>query len=165
MTYQKYVKDISSILVTGGAGYVGSVLVKKLLESGYQINIIDSLIYGDDGISELVSKNKINLIHEDIRNESALLEILSNNDCVVHLAAIVGEPLCKKIPEAALQINQEATKKLVDISKKAGVKRFIFASTCSNYGSSNTIVNEESPVQPLSLYSETKVNSEKYVIK
>ena len=85
-------------------------------------------------------------------------------DCVIHLAAIVGDPLCKKIPIAAKQINEDATKKLVTISKEHGVKRFIFASTCSNYGSASTIVDENSPIQPLSLYSKTKVNSENFIL-
>ena len=164
MTYLLVVEGISSILVTGGAGYVGSVLVRKLVNLGYKVRVIDSLIYGDEGISELISNNSIEMIVDDIRNNEILPNALRNIDCVIHLAAIVGEPLCKKIPEAAYQINQTATKHLVDYSKRAGVKRFIFASTCSNYGSSSTVVNENSPVQPLSLYSETKINSENYVI-
>jgi len=84
-------------------------------------------------------------------------------DCIIHLAAIVGEPLCKKIPLAAKQINEEATSNIIKIAKKS-MKRFIYASTCSNYGSSNNIVNEDSPVSSLSLYSETKVNSESRVL-
>ena len=84
---------------------------------------------------------------------------------MIHLAAIVGEPLCKKIPVAAKQINEFATKNLLLLSKNQNVKRFIFASTCSNYGSSKEMVDESSPVQPLSLYSECKVNSENFIYK
>ena len=153
-----------SILVTGGAGYIGSVLTHKLVELGYNVRIIDSLIYGSDGISDLISKNSIELIEKDIRDEKTLNEVVKDIDCVIHLAAIVGDPLCKKIPVAAKQINEDATKKLVTISKEHGVKRFIFASTCSNYGSASTMVDENSPIQSLSLYSKTKVNSENFIL-
>ena len=155
---------IKSILVTGGAGYIGSVLTHKLVELGYNVRIIDSLIYGRDGISDLISKNSVELIEKDIRDEKTLNEAVKDIDCIIHLAAIVGDPFCKKIPVAAKQINEDATKKLVNISKKQGVKRFIFASTCSNYGSASTIVDENSPIQPLSLYSKTKVNSENFIL-
>ena len=156
--------ELKSILVTGGAGYIGSVLTHKLVELGYNVRIIDSLIYGKDGISDLISKNSVELIEKDIRDEKTLNEAVKDIDCIIHLAAIVGDPFCKKIPVAAKQINEDATKKLVNISKKQGVKRFIFASTCSNYGSASTIVDENSPIQPLSLYSKTKVNSENFIL-
>ena len=155
---------LKSILVTGGAGYIGSVLTHKLVELGYNVRIIDSLIYGKDGISDLISENSVELIEKDIRDEKILNEVVKEIDCVIHLAAIVGDPLCKKIPIAAKQINEDATKKLAIISKKHGVKRFIFASTCSNYGSASTIVDENSPIQSLSLYSTTKVNSENFIL-
>ena len=156
--------ELKSILVTGGAGYIGSVLTHKLVELGYNVRIIDSLIYGKDGISDLISKNSVELIEKDIRDEKTLNEVVKDIDCVIHLAAIVGDPLCKKIPVAAKQINEDATKKLVTISKEHGVKRFIFASTCSNYGSASTMVDENSPIQSLSLYSKTKVNSENFIL-
>ena len=156
--------ELKSILVTGGAGYIGSVLTHKLIESGYNVRIIDSLIYGKDGISDLISNNSVELIEKDIRDEKTLNDVVKEIDCVIHLAAIVGDPLCKKIPVAAKQINEDATKKLVTVSKKQGVKRFIFASTCSNYGSSSTTVDENSPIQSLSLYSTTKVNSENFIL-
>jgi len=156
--------ELKSILVTGGAGYIGSVLTHKLVELGYNVRIIDSLIYGKDGISDLISKNSVELIEKDIRDEKTLNEAVKEIDCVIHLAAIVGDPLCKKIPVAAKQINEDATKKLVTISKEHGVKRFIFASTCSNYGSASNTVDENSPIQSLSLYSTTKVNSENFIL-
>ena len=156
--------ELKSILVTGGAGYIGSVLTHKLVELGYNVRIIDSLIYGKDGISDLISKNSVELIEKDIRDEKTLNEAVKEIDCVIHLAAIVGDPLCKKIPIAAKQINEDATKKLITISKKQGVKRFIFASTCSNYGSVSTTVDENSPIKSLSLYSETKINSENFIL-
>ena len=155
---------VKSILVTGGAGYIGSVLTHKLVELGYNVKVVDSLVYGKDGISDLISNNSFELIEKDIRDEKTFNEVVKDIDCVIHLAAIVGDPLCKKIPVAAKQINEDATKKLVTISKKQGVKRFIFASTCSNYGSASTIVDENSPIQSLSLYSETKVNSENFIL-
>ena len=164
MTYLLNMNKIKSILVTGGAGYIGSVLTHKLVELGYNVRIIDSLIYGRDGISDLISKNSVELIEKDIRDEKTLNEAVKDIDCIIHLAAIVGDPFCKKIPVAAKQINEDATKKLVNISKKQGVKRFIFASTCSNYGSASTIVDENSPIQSLSLYSTTKVNSENFIL-
>ena len=155
---------LKSILVTGGAGYIGSVLTHKLAELDYNVRIIDSLIYGKDGISDLISENSVELIEKDIRDEKTLNKAVEDIDCVIHLAAIVGDPLCKKTPVVAKQINEDATKKLVNISKDHHVKRFIFASTCSNYGSASGIVDENSAIQSLSLYSETKVNSENFIL-
>ncbi len=157
--------NIQSVLVTGGAGYVGSILTNKLVKQNYNVKVVDSLVYGDAGISSLINDKKIEFFNFDIRDSSKISSILKNVDCVIHLAAIVGEPLCKKIPEAAKQINEIATKNLVNLCKSNNVKRFIFASTCSNYGSSLKIVDESSPVKPLSLYSECKVNSEKYILE
>jgi len=157
-------RSLNSILITGGAGYVGSVLVRKLVSLGYDVKVIDSLVFGNDGISSLINEKKIEFFNLDIRETEKISSIIQNIDCVIHLAAIVGEPLCKKIPDAAKQINEFATKNLVNICKDKKVKRFIFASTCSNYGSSQNVVNESSPVMPLSLYSECKVNSEKFIL-
>ena len=159
MSYMK------SILITGGAGYVGSVLTNKLQKEGFKIKVIDSLVFGNDGISSLIENKKIEFFNLDIREYEKISPILKDIDCVIHLAAIVGEPLCKKIPLAAKQINEYATKNLVQLCKKQNVKRFIFASTCSNYGSSLEIVDESSPVHPLSLYSECKINSEKFILE
>jgi len=157
--------SLNSILITGGAGYVGSVLVKKLVSLNYDVKVIDSLVFGNDGISSLIDEGKIQFFNLDIRETEKISSIIQDVDCVVHLAAIVGEPLCKKIPDAAKQINEFATKNLINICKNNNVKRFIFASTCSNYGSSKNMVNESSPVMPLSLYSECKVNSEKFILE
>ena len=157
-------RSLNSILITGGAGYVGSVLVRKLVSLGYDVKVIDSLVFGNDGISSLINEKKIEFFNLDIRETEKISSIIQNIDCVIHLAAIVGEPLCKKIPDAAKQINEFATKNLVNICKNKKVKRFIFASTCSNYGSSENVVNELSPVMPLSLYSKCKVNSEKFIL-
>ena len=165
MTYNySGMSKFSNILVTGGAGYIGSVLTRKLVSSKYNVKVLDSLIFGQDGISDLVSNKSVKLFSDDIRNEKILTDVLKDVDCVIHLAAIVGEPLCKKIPEIAKQINELATKKIVDSCKKAGVQRLIFASTCSNYGSALETVNEDTPLESLSLYSETKVKSELNVL-
>ena len=155
---------MKSILVTGGAGYIGSVLTTKLVNNGYNVRILDSLIYGNKGISEHIQSNSIELINEDMRNDEVLRKAVKDVDAIIHLAAIVGEPLCNKIPEAARQINQYATKKLALFAQKSDVKRFVLGSTCSNYGTSSTIVDENTPLQALSLYSETKVNSEKFIL-
>ena len=165
MTYNySGMSRFSNILVTGGAGYIGSVLTNKLVSSNYNVKILDSLIFGRDGISDLVSNNSVNLFVDDIRNKKIIPDVLKQVDCVIHLAAIVGDPLCSKIPKAARQINELATKHIIDCCNKAGVQRFIFASTCSNYGSALGTVNEDTPLESLSLYSETKVKSESYVL-
>ena len=165
MTYNySGMSRFSNILVTGGAGYIGSVLTRNLVLSKYNVKVLDSLVFGKDGISELVSNDSVDLFVGDIRNKEIIPDVLKDIDCVVHLAAIVGEPLCSKIPKAARQINEFATKHLIDSCKKSGVQRFIFASTCSNYGSSLGLVNEDTTLESLSLYSETKVKSESYIL-
>ena len=152
------------VLVTGGAGYIGSVLTSTLVKKGYSVRVIYSLIYGNDGISKLLDENVIQFIKGDIRDESLLENSLEGIDCVFHLAAIVGEPLCNKIPEAARQINEFATTKLIKACRKKDVRRLIFSSTCSNYGSSAEIVNETTPLHHLSLYSDTKIKSESLIL-
>ena len=154
----------SNILVTGGAGYIGSVLTRKLVSSKYNVKVLDSLVFGQDGISDLVSNKLVKLFSDDIRNKKILTDVLKDVDCVIHLAAIVGDPLCSKIPMATKQINELATKHIIDSCKKSGVRRFIFASTCGNYGSSLGTVNEDTPLESLSLYSETKIKSESYIL-
>jgi nucleoside-diphosphate-sugar epimerase len=152
------------ILVTGGAGYVGSTLVPLLLSEGHHVTVLDTLLHGGESLLGIWANPAFKFVRGDIREHEKVRSLLPDTDAVVHLAAIVGDPACAREPEVARAINLESTLSLLDESKKAGVQRFIFASTCSNYGRMSDptkYVDEESELAPVSLYAETKVAVEK----
>jgi nucleoside-diphosphate-sugar epimerase len=155
------------VLVTGGAGYIGSILVRLLLEEGYQVRIIDNLRFGGETLVELLNDPNFEFIKGDVNNKEHLLEAVKDTDYIVHLAAIVGDPACRNEPELAKETNFESTKNLYSIANQNGAKKFIYASTCSNYGKMEDpegYVNEESRLAPVSLYAETKVEAEKFLL-
>jgi nucleoside-diphosphate-sugar epimerase len=158
---------MKKILVTGGAGYIGSVLIRQLLNKNYKVRGVDALFFGGESLLDIYNHPNFEFIKGDIRNTELLNSILDGVTDVVHLAAIVGDPACSKQPELARQINWEATKQLFDRSNESGVNKFIFASTCSNYGKmeGDDFVNEDSPLNPVSLYAELKVEFEEYIFK
>ena len=153
-------------LITGGAGYIGSVLTAELLGEGYYVKILDNLMHGGESLLPVLGHDRFEFMNGDVRNEEDLRGALTDVNNVVHLAAIVGDPASKKMPEETKEINLEATKRLVDLSKEKGIRRFIFFSTCSNYGTSDSdkLSDENTPLNPISLYAETKVEAEKYVL-
>jgi len=159
--------SIRKIFVTGGAGYFGSVLVGKLLErDDNSIYVLDALHYGPSGVAPYLGKHNYRFLQGDIRDTSLIKSILSQGiDCIVHLAALVGEPLCDLYPDLASSVNVNGTETLVNIANEYDVQHFIFASTCSNYGRQNDEVDENSPLDPKSLYSKTKVMAEEHVMK
>ena len=155
------------ILITGGAGYLGSVLTPFLLELGHQVRVVDSLMYGGEALLGNYQANGFEFLHGDIRNSEIRQQACRDVEAVVHLAAIVGDPACARQPELAKAINRDATGELFEASVKARVRRFVFSSTCSNYGrmdNSEALVNEESELRPVSLYAETKVDVEKMLL-
>lgn len=159
---------IRKILLIGGAGYLGSVLCRKLLNQGYEVRVLDNLTYGDWGIRELYKKKNFEFLKGDIRNISDIVKGIKGVDAVIHLAAIVGDPLCALNPKRTLEINYLATKIIVEICKYFQINRFIFASTCSVYGRNSipdTKLNEESLLNPISLYAETKIKCENLILE
>lgn len=154
------------VLVTGGAGYVGSVLATELLQAGHFVRVFDALMFGGESLLGIYNHPNFEFIRGDVRNSKEAADALDSMDAVIHLAAIVGEPACLQFPELAQTTNLEATIALVDQAKALGIPRFVFTSTCSNYGISDTSVlaDEQTPLNPISLYSETKVQAEKYVV-
>lgn len=155
------------ILVTGGAGYIGSVLTRQLLEKGYHVRVLDSLMYGGEPIIDMFNYPNFEFIKGDVRNSADVEKAVAGMDCVAHLAAIVGDPACAKDPELSRSTNLEGSKLLYDAANKHGVKKFIFASTCSNYGKMDdpeAFVHEDSTLAPVSLYAETKVATEQYLL-
>lgn len=157
--------SINNILIIGGAGYIGSILTRKLLEKGYYVTVLDSLLYGDSSLKELFGNNKFELIKGDMRNVEAVAKAMQYNDAVIHLGALVGDPACAIDENLTLEINLAATRMIGELARGFGLKRFIFASTCSVYGASNEILNEKSIVNPLSIYAKTKLASEEALFK
>lgn len=156
------------VLVTGGAGYIGSVLVRQLLSKNFKVRVLDSLKFGGDALYDVTLHPDFEFMKGDVRNEQDLNNALEGIDAVAHLAAIVGDPACKKYSEEANQTNWDASVKLFDKAEKAGVKRFVFASTCSNYGkmaNANEFVTETSELRPVSLYAELKVKFENFILQ
>jgi len=155
------------IVVTGGAGYIGAVVVRQLLNRGYKVKVIDLLRFGGESLLEVFNSPQFTFYKEDVRNKAAMEKILKDSYGIIHLAAIVGDPACKEEPELAKSTNLEGTKQLYDIANKVGCKRFIFASTCSNYGKMadpEKFLTEEAKLAPVSLYAETKVAAETYLL-
>lgn len=152
-----------NILVTGSAGYLGSVLVPMLLARGDHVTAADVCMFGAEGLLPHMNNPLFRLDVGDIRDPRFIRTLFSRSiDSVVHLAALVGEPACKINPDLTKQINTESTIRIAREAKQYKVSRFIFTSTCSNYGvsSSDSLADETTPLYPLSLYAETKIAAE-----
>lgn len=164
----RYGSNQMNVLVTGGAGYIGSIVSRELLARGHDVCVLDVLRYGGASLLELHGQERFNCIQADIRDREAVKAALEGRDAVVHLAALVGDPLCSRQPELARAINEEASLQLFALSQQAGIQRFVFASTCSNYGrmrDPSMYVNEDSELRPVSLYAETKVVVERALLQ
>jgi nucleoside-diphosphate-sugar epimerase len=156
--------QLKTILVTGGAGYVGSVLVPKLLKEGYAARVLDLYIYGDDVFDAVKDNPDLTEIRGDIRDKDVLEKAVSGCDAVIHLACISNDPSYELNPDLGKSINYDAFLSLVDISKAAGVKRFIYASSSSVYGiKDEPEVTEDLPLEPLTDYSKYKALCEEYL--
>lgn len=156
------------ILVTGAAGYIGSVLVNQLLRRNYEVIGFDILNFGGESLLSVHNHPNFEFVKGDIRKKEDIEPVLDQIDSLVHLAAIVGDPACAKDPEIAEQTNWIASKMIFDLcNEKENVKQFVFASTCSNYGKmkGDGFLNEESPLNPVSLYAKLKVQVEKYIFE
>jgi len=151
------------VLVTGGAGYVGTTLVPQLLDKGYEVTVFDNLMFGGDYILPFFRYKNFRFIEGDVRDENALWDAAKSSDIVVHLAAIVGFPACRKEPNLAKTVNVDGTRNLIKVTSKNQL--IIYASTGSNYGSLEEVCTEESPLNPLSLYGQTKTLAEKMLME
>lgn len=153
---------MKNIFITGGAGYVGSVLVPHLLNKGYRITALDLMIYGET----LPQHSNLNLVKGDIRDQNLLKKIIKNIDVVIHLACISNDPSFELNPKLGKDINLNSFVPLVEISKKNNVKKFIYASSSSVYGVKNEKnVHEEMSLEPLTDYSRFKADCEKILLK
>src|SRR3989339_301786 len=158
--------ESKKILVTGGAGYVGSNFIRDALAANYKIRCLDLLIYGGKSLKGYINHPNFEFIRGDIRDVALLERALQDVDKVVHLAAIVGDKQCKAAPKSAVEINFVGTRILAERAKRAGVKRFVFSSTCSNYGIVNPekAAKEDGQLNPVSLYAETKIDCERFLL-
>ena len=152
------------ILITGGAGYIGSVLVPLLLQKGYKVTVIDNIMYGCNSLVNFFIDPNFKFINHDIRNLDSLKDEINNHDAIIHLAAIVGYPDCKKHPALAEEVNLDAT---INLNKILDKKiPFIYGSTGSNYGAvTDQICKEDTPLNPLTVYGVTKTKAETYMLE
>jgi nucleoside-diphosphate-sugar epimerase len=153
------------VLVIGGAGYIGSLLVESLLEKGYRVRALDSLMYGDDALRTVKNHPGFELMVGDCRNIQDVVKGMREVESIIHLAAIVGDSACDEHGDAALETNYAATRMLIEIAKGHGVRRLLFASSCSVYGATDVEVDENAVTRPISLYGRTKVDSEKALLE
>ena len=152
------------VLVVGGAGYIGSLLVERLLQIGYKVRVLDALLYGKEPLRPVQNLSDFQLTVGDCRNVQDVVRAARGVDAIIDLAAIVGDPACEQDRDAALEINYGATRMMIEVAKGHGIGRFLFASSCSVYGATEHEVNEQSSLNPISLYAQTKVDSERALL-
>lgn len=159
------------VLITGGAGYIGSFLTSELLRANYRVTVLDSLLFGGESLVPFLHHPNFCFTKADVTEARAIKDSLKDNwqkpDAIVHLAAIVGFPACQAVGrQVAWRYNVEATERAFEQAIDLGVERFVFASTYSNYGLSpnGKPVTEESPLNPQSLYAETKIAAEEFLL-
>ena len=153
---------MQKVLITGGAGYLGSVLSEVLLSKGYKVTVLDSLVYKQLSLTSFCHNKNFNLVVGDVRDTQLLSDLVETHDIIIPLAAIVGMPACKKDPDLTVAVNYEQIKEIVEFARFG--QRILIPNTNSQYGSSDTIITEESPFNPLSLYAQTKCDAEKALL-
>jgi len=154
------------ILLTGGSGYLGSILTRKLLANGHHVRILDNFLFGKDSLKDIQSNKKLELVEGDIRDLSIVGKSLKGIDSVIHLASIVGTQSAELDPKASMEVNFMATRNIAELCKIYKIKQFIFASTCSVYGAQpDQLIAENSEVNPLDSYGLSKFQSERAILQ
>jgi nucleoside-diphosphate-sugar epimerase len=155
---------MADVLVTGGTGYVGSVLVPRLLECGHKVTVLDSLLYETGHVVlGFLKRPRFTFVKGDVRDPAVLAPLVRAHDVIIHLAAIVGFPACEKNQDLALSTNLGATKLLSSLASREQL--ILYASTGSNYGQVEGVCTEETPLNPVSLYGRTKTDAEKWLLE
>lgn len=160
-----HVSDL--VLVTGGSGYIGTWAVAELRDAGFELRVLDSLLHGQEDIAAEQRSRGVDVIRGDLRDPVVREQAIEGAGAIVHLAAIVGDPACARDPELSDQVNVQATRSLLSDATAAGTQRFVFASTCSNYGSladPTVPIDEDGELRPVSLYARQKVDMERHTL-
>ena len=152
------------LVVIGGAGYIGSHVVAILLDNGYRVRVLDRLVYGRKPLEEFEGHRNLEILEGDVTDIAKLTAAIRGTSVVVHLAGLVGDPACAVDPEFTRHTNIIATRMAKDVANSMGVWRFIFASSCSVYGASDVCVKEGDKLKPVSLYAQTKIDSEEELL-
>ena len=153
------------VLVIGGAGYIGSALLPKLLANDYHVRLLDLLLFGEEPIANVIDHPRLEVMQADFRDVEKVVEAMQGIDAVIHLGAIVGDPACALDEDLTIEVNLMATRMIAEVAKGCGVRRFVFASTCSVYGAGDEILDERSALNPVSLYARSKIASEQVLRK
>lgn len=153
------------ILILGGAGYIGSVLTKTLLDEGYPVVVLDNFRYGQNSLLDCCANENFEIIRGDCRNKETMTKAIQNMDVIIHLAAIVGAPACSADPVATQTTNYDSVKLLLSLRSKE--QKILYPCTNSGYGigEKNKLCTEETPLKPISLYGKTKVDAEKAILE
>ena len=153
---------MNKVLITGGAGYLGSVMSEVLLSKGYSVTVLDNLIYKQLSLTTFCHNKNFKFVYGDVRDSQLLSDLVETHDIIIPLAAIVGMPACKKDPELTVAVNYDQIKDIVAFMWPS--QKLLVPNTNSQYGSSDSVITEDSPFNPLSLYAQTKCDAEKAVL-
>jgi nucleoside-diphosphate-sugar epimerase len=156
---------MTKILITGGGGYIGSVLTWVLLNEGYQVTVLDNFMFGQNSLADCCQYDTFHVINGDARDESLLSKTISDHDVIIPLAALVGAPMCKKDPQAAWSVNTQSVETMTKLASKD--QWILMPITNSGYGvgEKGKFCDEESPLKPISIYGKSKVAAEEIILQ
>jgi len=158
-------RDERKVLLIGGAGYIGSALLPKLLKEGYHVRLLDLFLYGREPIKDCLDHPNLEIVEGDFRQIEKVVSSMRDVGSVIHLGGIVGDPACALDEQLTIEINLMATRMIAEVALGKGVRRLVFASTCSVYGASDQILDEQSVLNPVSLYARSKIASEHVLLE